>query len=106
MSAVPPRIRLREVAGAAGVSISTASRVLGGKANVSPASRRAVLAASRRLNYRGDPVARALRTRRSGIVGMLVPNIGNPLFAALIQAAARTLEATDIDLMLADSLPA
>jgi LacI family transcriptional regulator len=100
---VSPRVRLRDVASAAGVSVSTASRVLCGNPSVSPAARRAVLGASRRLNYHRDPIARAMRTQHTGTVGMLVPDIANPFFAELIEAVARALEAVDVDLLLADS---
>jgi LacI family transcriptional regulator, galactose operon repressor len=97
------RVRLRDVAARAGVSTSTASRVLSGSPRVSPAARRAVLEASDRLGYRGDRIARALRTRRSGTVGMLVPDIANPFFAELIESVTRELEDVGIDLLLADS---
>src|SRR5579875_2369018 len=97
------RVRLRDVAQRAGVSTSTASRALSGSPRVSPAARRAVLDASDRLGYRGDRIARALRTRRTGTVGMLVPDIANPFFAELIESATRELEAVGVDLLLADS---
>jgi LacI family transcriptional regulator len=97
------RVRLRDVAEEAGVSRSTASRVLSGNGFVSPTARRAVLDAKDRLGYRGDRIARALRTRRTGTVGMLVPDIANPFFAELIQAVAREYEAAGVDLLLADS---
>ncbi|HEY3773830.1 MAG TPA: LacI family DNA-binding transcriptional regulator [Solirubrobacteraceae bacterium] len=97
------RVRLRDVAQRAGVSTSTASRVLSGSPRVSPAARRAVLEASDRLGYRGDRIARALRTRRTGTIGMLVPDIANPFFAELIESVTRELEAVGIDLLLADS---
>ncbi len=98
-----PRVRLRDVAEEAGVSRSTASRVLSGNGFVSPAARRAVLDAKDRLGYRGDRIARALRTRRTGTVGMLLPDVANPFFAELIQAVAREFESVGVDLLLADS---
>jgi LacI family transcriptional regulator len=97
------RVRLCDVAEEAGVSRSTASRVLSGNGFVSPAARRAVLEAKDRLGYRGDRIARALRTRRTGTIGMLVPDIANPFFAELIQAVAREFESGGVDLLLADS---
>jgi LacI family transcriptional regulator len=99
----PRRARLQEVAEAAGVSVATASRVLAGSPRVAPATKRAVLKASAKLQYRRDPIARALRTQRTGTIGMLVPDISNPFFAELIEAVARTLETLDLDLLLADS---
>jgi LacI family transcriptional regulator len=70
---------------------------------VSPAARRAVLEAKDRLGYRGDRIARAPRTRRTGTIGMLVPDIANPFFAELIQAVTREFEAVGVDLLFADS---
>lgn len=97
------RVRLRDVAEHAGVSRSTASRVLSGNGSVSPEARHAVLDAKDRLGYCGDRIARALRTRRTGTVGMLVPDIANPFFAELIEAMTRELESAAVDLLLADS---
>jgi LacI family transcriptional regulator len=91
------------VADAAGVSVATASRALANKPRVSPQARQAVLEASARLNYKRDPIARALRTQVTGTIGMLVPDISNPFFAELIEATARTLEEDGLDLLLADS---
>ncbi|MCW2954819.1 MAG: rbsR [Conexibacter sp.] len=103
MEPISRKPRLRDVAAAAGVSVATASRVFSNSPNVSPAAVGAVLAASERLNYRLDPIARALRTQVTGTVGMLVPDISNPFFAELIEAVARVLERANLDLLLADS---
>ncbi|MGQ9681738.1 MAG: LacI family DNA-binding transcriptional regulator [Anaerolineae bacterium] len=72
---------LRDVAQQAGVSLATASRVLNGKASaiqVTAATRQRVLDVSRRLGYRPDPVARALRTKRTRLIGVIVRNAADP----------------------------
>jgi DNA-binding LacI/PurR family transcriptional regulator len=71
---------LRDVARHAGVSVATASRVAAGAAGVRPATRERVELAMRELLY----VAR--EPTSSGIVGLLVPELGNPIFPALAQA--------------------
>src|ERR1700734_503022 len=100
---VPHPVRLRDVAAAAGVSTSTASRVLSGAGGTSSATAAAVLAAARRLDYRPNLIARGLRARSSGMAGIVVPGIGNPFFAELVEALEAALRDADLDMILADS---
>lgn len=100
---IPRLPRLTDVAAAAGVSLSTASRVLSGR-GASEQTTEAVHTAMRRLDYRPNPIARALRAQTTGTVGMLVPELANPFFAELIEAAERALHRSGLDLLLGDSL--
>jgi LacI family transcriptional regulator len=104
MGSIPSRrpVRLSDVAAAAGVSVSTASRALSGT-GASPTTVAAVLEASERLGYRPDPVARAMRTRSSGLVGIVLPGIGNPFFAELVEALERALRKYRLEIILGDS---
>jgi LacI family transcriptional regulator len=95
--------KLQDVAEAAGVSIATASRALGGKKRVSAETTQLVLAAAERLGYRVDPIARALRSGSTRTVGMIVPVIGNAHFVALIAAVEDELQGFGFELILADS---
>ena len=75
---------LAHVARAAGVSIATASRVLNGSAHpVSDATRERVLAAAQELGYSPSALARALVTRRSRIIGVMVGDIVDAYFAEI-----------------------
>lgn len=103
MGTIPRKPNLYDVARLAGVSRSTVSRVLTGASNVSPEAVGAVRAATRRLGYRPDPIARAMRSGSSGCIGMVVPEIGNPFFAELVEATERELQAHDVELMITDS---
>lgn len=68
-----PRVTLRAVAEAAGVSTSTASLAFSGRGPVAPQTVRRVRAAADRLGYTGpDPLASSLRQGRSGVVGVIV----------------------------------
>lgn len=96
-------VTIRDVADAAGVSVATASRALSGRRRVRPDTRRAVLAASARLGYRANTVARSLRTGTTATVGMVVPVISNPYFPLLVEAVERELSATGRELLLCDS---
>ncbi|MET3176404.1 UNVERIFIED_ORG: DNA-binding LacI/PurR family transcriptional regulator [Arthrobacter sp. UYCu721] len=98
-----PSVKLRDVAEAAGVSIATASRALGGKKQVSGETARVVQEAADRLGYRADPIARALRQGSTRTIGMIVPDIGNPHFSGLIAAVENELQAFGFELIISDS---
>ncbi|WP_028936936.1 LacI family DNA-binding transcriptional regulator [Pseudonocardia spinosispora] len=98
------RATLLDVATEAGVSRSTASRVLTGTLrNVDPQLAERVLEASQRLGYRANPVARALRRQSTGNVGILVPSIRNSYFVHLVDAFTRVANRSHFGVVLADS---
>jgi LacI family transcriptional regulator, galactose operon repressor len=98
------RATLLDVATAAGVSRSTASRVLAGTdRNVDPGLAQRVLEASERLGYRANPVARALRRQSTGNFGVLVPSIRNPYFVHLADAFTKVAGESGVGVVLADS---
>jgi LacI family fructose operon transcriptional repressor len=78
-------IGLKDIAARAGVSIATVSRVLSGKP-VRPAYRSRVDDALAALDYRPNLAARRLRSMRASVIGLIVPDIGNPFFVAFVQA--------------------
>lgn len=73
--------------------ISTASRALnpGTAAVVNPETLERVTEAARRLGYRPHPLARGLRTNRTMSVGMVIPDVENPLFGPIIAGAESVL---------------
>jgi len=86
---------LRDVATAAGVHPATASRALNPETRilVSEDTARRVTDAAARLGYRPNPVARSLRTRRSHTVGVLIPDLNNPLFPPIVRGLEDKLAA-------------
>ncbi|GAB3901206.1 LacI family DNA-binding transcriptional regulator [Microbispora bryophytorum] len=76
------RITIKEVAEAAGVGVATVSRVLSG-GSASAETREKVLAAAARLDYRPSALGRNLRRRRTGGIGLLVPDITDSFYARL-----------------------
>jgi len=84
-------VTIRDVAQAAGVSLSSVSRALNGGKNVSTRVARDVAAAANQLGYQPDFRARGMRTRSSGMVGCLVSDVANPLNATIVQAAEARL---------------
>jgi LacI family transcriptional regulator len=76
---------IEDVARHAGVSISTVSRVFNGTRFVSPEVAARVRAAAQELHYQPSRAARVLRGNRSNILGLLITNIQNPFFTALVR---------------------
>lgn len=75
--------RLKDVAAKAGVSVKTVSNVVNGYPFVSAATRQRVQAAVAELDYRPNTSARQLRTGRSGLIALSVPEVAAPYFAEL-----------------------
>ncbi len=99
------RITLRDVAREAGVHTSTASRALNTetRAVVNPQTVEKVLRAARRLGYTPNPLARGLRTNRTMTVGIVIPDIENPLFGPIIAGAESRLGDEGYSLLIADA---
>ena len=76
---------IRDVARAAGVSIATVSRVYADNPAVSEESSRRVLAAGARLDYWPNAAARSLTTSRTGVLGVLLPDIHGEFFSEVIR---------------------
>src|SRR5436305_14791855 len=86
-------VTIRDVARAAGVSTATAARALGGYGHASPAARRKVTESARRLGYRPNAVARALVSRATTTVGLVVGDIENPFFSAGARGLSDAMDA-------------
>lgn len=97
------RVTVRDVAAAAGVSTSTASRVLANKPSVNAQLAQRVLEASEKLGYRASLMARALRTGESGNVAIVVPNLIDPHFVAIVRGIESALAESDRILIVCDS---
>ncbi|MFC4274001.1 LacI family DNA-binding transcriptional regulator [Achromobacter aloeverae] len=98
-----PRATIRDVARQAGVSIGTASRALNRTGRVSDQTIALVAKAARQLGYAPDGVARSMRTRSTGVVGILVSDLSNPLYAAIITAAETAFQAAGYSLLVAST---
>lgn len=94
---------MHDVAALAGVSIATVSRVLSGHPGVSATRRRAVLAACEELDYAPDALASALKTGSSKSIGIVIPDITNPFFPAVVKSAEHELAQSALDIVLGDS---
>lgn len=96
---------LEDVAAAAGVSRSTASRAINGEAKVSPQARAAVADAVLALGFTPNQAARTLVTQRTNAVALVIPEpderiVADPFFGAAIQGLSYALAESDLQLVL------
>lgn len=96
-------VRLSDVAEAAGTSTKTASRVINGDPRVSSATRARVEAEVERLGYRVDVMARTLRRGVDDAIGVVVPTIGDPFFASMLEEIERIALERDISILIASN---
>ncbi|HSJ34725.1 MAG TPA: LacI family DNA-binding transcriptional regulator [Acidimicrobiia bacterium] len=95
---------LRDVARAAGVSVSTASRVLSGSSHpVSQGTRASVMAAADELGFQPNRLARALATARTQSVGAVVHDVSDPYYAELVRGLEDVIGAHDHTLLVSSS---
>src|SRR2546421_9082048 len=88
------RPTIYDVARLAGVSTATVSRALNGTGQIAPATRAAIDAAVAQLGYEPNTVARSLVTKSTQTIALLLPDISNPFYAALVSGIqARAVEA-------------
>lgn len=93
MTDIVPQPRLRDVAAAAGVSVTTASRVLNGSVRiVSAPMRDKVEAAAGRLGYVPDPAAQAMAGGRTNTIVLLTGDLADPYFIDVAEGVATVAE--------------
>ncbi|WP_154794924.1 LacI family DNA-binding transcriptional regulator [Occultella kanbiaonis] len=96
------RATLADVARLAGVSAKTVSRVVGGDANVAPATRERVMEAARRLRFRPNTLARSLRHGgRTNTVAFVIGDLTNPFYIQVAAGVERELATRGMTMLLA-----
>lgn len=97
-------VRLADIAKAAGVTTMTASRALRNTPHVAAATRHRIQQLAKQMGYVPDFTARSLRTRSQQLLGLIVPNLDDPVFSRLMASINdRALEA-GYDLLIAQSM--
>lgn len=91
---------IHDVARIAGVGIGTVSRVINNSPGVKPATRKKVLSAIAQLNYRPNPIARSLISKRTGAIGIIVPFFTRPFNTELLRAVQAAFLSLDKELVL------
>ncbi|GAB3585833.1 LacI family DNA-binding transcriptional regulator [Leifsonia lichenia] len=92
-----------DVAREAGVSVSTASNALTGVRRVKPETRRRIRKIADQLGYEPNLVARSLVSKRSGMVGILMPDITDNFLTTFIRGVERVVAPQGLGLMIGDS---
>lgn len=94
---------MNEIARLARVSVGTVSNVLNGSTTVREPLRRRVLETVERLGYRPSQLARGLRRDKTDIIGMIIPDVSNPFFPAVVRGTEDTIFAAGYHLVLCNT---
>jgi len=97
-------VRLKDIAVRAGTTAMTVSRALRGTKDVSPATRERIRALAAEMGYVPDVSARSLRTRATGLLGVLLPTVADPIHARMLVALEEHARAAGYDLLLGHTL--
>lgn len=92
------RATIHDVAAAAGVSVSTVSKAVNGRYGVAPPTVERVLTAVRELGYESSLIASSMRSRHTGVIGVLVADF-EPFSAEVLKGVAVGLRGTGYDLL-------
>ncbi len=98
-------LSIKDLGRLAGVHPSTVARVLNGdpRQRVSDDVRARILALAAEYGYRPNRLARSLRTKRSSVIGALIPDIANPFFALMFRGIEDALAQRDFSVILANT---
>jgi len=99
----PDIITIRKIAEEARVSLATVSRVLNKKRNVSPDLAAKVLEAAAKYDYRPSPAARFMQGQRTGIIGLIIPDISLSFFGDLAEGAIKAARQYDQVIVISSS---
>ncbi|WFU09049.1 LacI family DNA-binding transcriptional regulator [Rhizobium sp. CB3090] len=103
MATARPGPNLSRIAASLGVSVATVSNALSGKGRVSAELVERIRATAAELGYIPSQAGRALRTGHSGVLGLVLPDISNPLFPQIAQAIEHAAAVAGYGVLIADS---
>ncbi len=98
-----PAPTIYDIAELAGVNPSTVSRALSKPGRISAKTEKLIQDAAKTLNYRANPMARALPTGRTNTLGLIIADITNPMFFQVVRGAERAAALDGYTLVLAES---
>lgn len=96
-------VSIKKIAKDVGVSTATVSNALTGKGRVSQEVGERIRARAKELGYRPSTAARALKTGQSGILGLVMPDLTNPLFPRIAQTLSVEADRRKLGVLIADS---
>jgi LacI family transcriptional regulator len=94
---------IRDVAALAGVSIATVSKYINSTQRFTPGVERKIRAAVDELEYHSNPLARSMITGKTGSVGVVILDIGNPHFTNIVKGANRVALEHGYNLLFVDT---
>lgn len=95
---------MKDIAARAGLTVMTVSRALRGTKDVSAATQARIRALAAEMGYVPDASARGLRTRSTGLLGVLIPTVADPIYARVLLALEEHGRAAGYDLLLTHTL--
>jgi LacI family transcriptional regulator len=95
-----PKVTIQDVAREAGVSVSTISRVLNQKDDVSIETQRHVREVIDHLGYTSTLAARSMRSRKTNVIGLIVPDAEHPFSLEVIKGVNHAIAQSDYDLLI------
>jgi LacI family transcriptional regulator len=96
----PRAVTIRDVAKEAGVSVSTVSRVLNGKDDISKDTIKKVLAVVQELGYASSLAARGMRSQRTNVIGLIMPNVALYYSQEILRGVNQAIAEIDTDLII------
>ena len=93
-------LTIRDVAKAAGVSVSTVSRVLNGKVDVASETQVHILSVIENLGYTSNLAARSMRSFKTNLIGLIMPDIAFPYAIDVMKGVNRAIAESEYDLLV------
>ena len=95
---------IKDVAKLANVSISTVSYALNNTGNVSEETKKKILDAAKKLDYRPSGIARSLKTKKTEIIGVFLNNFNGPIYSEIIRGARDVARANGYEIIVAECM--
>jgi LacI family transcriptional regulator len=93
-------VTIQDVAKAAGVSVSTVSRVLNGKIDVASETQDRILSVIDNLGYTSNLAARSMRSQKKNLIGLIMPDIAYPFAIEVMKGVNRAIAESEFDLLV------
>ena len=93
-------VTIHDVAQAAGVSVTTVSRVLNDKDDVAPETYEKVRRVMQELNYTASLAAKSMRSRTTNVIGLVLPDVTEPFDLEVIKGVGAAIRESKYDLMI------
>ncbi|MEN9937253.1 MAG: hypothetical protein RLZZ387_3832 [Chloroflexota bacterium] len=100
MPSKEPVVTIQDVARAAGVSVTTVSRVLNNKDDVAPETYERVRRVMQELSYTASLAAKSMRSRTTNVIGLLVPEVTEPFNQEIIKGVGHGIRGSGYDLLI------